>query len=179
MKIEPRDLIYFLFNDANSPQYRRWFTEVWHVDVGKVESFDGAIRFPFRVGSEACNQGRTLHGGAAAAMIDSFTTLHGWWATAERTHVSVNLNLTYLKALPEGAEGFVETVLVKRGERLMFLEATIWNPQRTVQYVTATHTKAFVRGIQGNGALRNPSEEEIVAEAARYLEHRTKQPSKL
>ncbi|KAI9819311.1 MAG: hypothetical protein M1832_004016 [Thelocarpon impressellum] len=84
------------------------------------------VLFGLTVAPELCNRLGNLHGGAVATIFDMITTCAipalvtkaGWW---EFPGVSRTLNVTYLRAMPEGAELEVSAEVLAVGKRLCTL----------------------------------------------------------
>ncbi|KAF2651508.1 Thioesterase/thiol ester dehydrase-isomerase [Lophiostoma macrostomum CBS 122681] len=96
-----------------------------------------------------CNQSGNLHGGAAATIFDTCTSISvtaisrdGFWDSG---HVSRTLNCTYLRPVPGGEKIFVECEIVHAGKRLGLLKGVIKTKDGKV-CVTCEHNKAAVGG---------------------------------
>jgi len=90
------------------------------------------------------NQGGTLHGGFSAHLVDSITTA-ALMTNDSSPGVSVNMNLTYMKAAKIGEEILIEAKTVRKGRTLAFLECQIKNKETGALLVTGSHTK-FIGG---------------------------------
>ena len=115
-----------------------------------------------RVEEEHCNKGRsyisrlckvhffnvtstlsggTLHGGLSATIIDSISTLA---LTSDQNFsygVSVNMDISYIKAAKLGEEVLIEAKVLKRGKTLAFLDCELRNKATGDLLVKGSHTK--------------------------------------
>jgi len=82
----------------------------------------------------------TLHGGFSAHIVDSVTTLALMTNEGGLPGVSVDMNLSYLKAAKLGEEIIIEAKTLKKGRTLAFLECEIKNQKGDV-LVKGSHTK--------------------------------------
>jgi acyl-coenzyme A thioesterase 13 len=90
---------------------------------------EGTATFKFTVAKEYCNRMGNLHGGAAALIFDICTTCalvpiarEGFW---QFVGVTRNLNITYLRPAPMGAEVEVFCEVVHAGQRLATIRGEI------------------------------------------------------
>lgn len=83
----------------------------------------------------------TLHGGFSAHLVDTVTTLALMTHPEGTPGVSVDMNLTYLKAAKVGEEILIEARILRRGRTLAFLECEIKNKDTGSLLVKGSHTK--------------------------------------
>ncbi|GKT48561.1 acyl-coenzyme A thioesterase 13 [Colletotrichum spaethianum] len=102
--------------------------------------------FSFTVLPEHCNRANNLHGGAAATLFDSLTTLPialindkpGFW---QFLGVSRTLNCSYLRPAPAGEECLVECEVVQIGKTLCQLRGTLRRKSDGLVLATCEHHK--------------------------------------
>ena len=87
------------------------------------------------------NMGGTLHGGFSAHLVDSVTTLALMTNEGGMPGVSVDMNLTYIKAAKIGEEILIDARTLKKGRTLAFLECEIRNKETNNLLVKGSHTK--------------------------------------
>ena len=92
--------------------------------------------------------GNTLHGGYIGYIADLTTTLPLLSLGSNNPGVSVELNISYMKAAKEGELVTVETEVLKLGKSLAFTEAVLTNEKGDL-IAKAKHTK-FVGGEFNN-----------------------------
>ena len=90
----------------------------------------------------------TLHGGAAATLVDVVGTLALLSLDPARPGVSVELSLSFLAPAPAGATVWVEGKVLKAGKRLGFTQVDIWHTHADgngprVDVATGRHTKSL------------------------------------
>lgn len=78
------------------------------------------------VTSKHTNIGGVLHGGLTASIIDSVTTAALFNTPIRKTGVSVNLNVSYLKAAKVNQKIIIDAYIKQVGNKLAFLEANIY-----------------------------------------------------
>ncbi|KXH41999.1 thioesterase superfamily protein [Colletotrichum simmondsii] len=102
--------------------------------------------FTFTVLPEHCNRAGNLHGGAAATLFDSLTTMPlalvndkpGYW---QFLGVSRTINCSYLRPAPNGEECLVECEIVQIGRTLCQLRGTLTRRSDGVVLATCEHHK--------------------------------------
>lgn len=149
LKMDVREVMADLIADRKHPQYKIWLQEHAGHNPGQISGPHAkdrnALYWPFVACAMSCNRHGTLHGGVAAKLLDTFTSMHYVAATGNFRNVTVNLNLTYLRAMPKGAKGTVVTYVQKSGKRLIMLEGRIVDSDdHGITYVSCTHTKAVL-----------------------------------
>jgi acyl-coenzyme A thioesterase 13 len=72
------------------------------------------------------NIGSVLHGGLTASLIDSVTTAALFNTPIRKTGVSVNLNVSYMKAAKINEKIIINAYVKQIGNKLAFLEANIY-----------------------------------------------------
>ena len=89
------------------------------------------------------NEGGTLHGGLSATLVDTISTLALTLPDGQNFSygVSVNMDLSYMKAAKLGEEVLIEAKVLKRGRTLAFLEVELRNKATNELLVKGSHTK--------------------------------------
>eukprot|EP00088_Acartia_fossae_P071536 TRINITY_DN9837_c0_g1_i1.p1 TRINITY_DN9837_c0_g1~~TRINITY_DN9837_c0_g1_i1.p1 ORF type:complete len:145 (-),score=11.31 TRINITY_DN9837_c0_g1_i1:981-1415(-) len=100
----------------------------------------GSCTLSMVLDKEHMNRGHTLHGGFSAHLVDTVTTLALMTNEGGLPGVSVDLNMSYLKAAKLGEEIFIDARTLKKGRTLAFLECEIKNAQGDL-IVKGSHTK--------------------------------------
>ncbi|KAL3831803.1 hypothetical protein ACJMK2_023506 [Sinanodonta woodiana] len=106
-----------------------------------VAGGNGTCTCEMTVTEEHQNQGGTLHGGCTATLVDAVST---WalMATDENVAgVSVNMDISYMKAAKVGEDIVIEAKTLKRGKRLAFLSVDIKNKSDGSLLAQGKHTK--------------------------------------
>jgi len=95
------------------------------------------------IDEEHTNRGGTLHGGLSALLVDNISTLALTSADGQPFSygVSVNMDLSYLKAAKLGEEILIEANVLKRGRTLAFLEVELRKRSTNELLVKGSHTK--------------------------------------
>lgn len=147
-----KDIVTAVVTDPKAPQYKLWFQHCkMELDniTGPDPSDRNSLTWPFTAESMSLNRHGTLHGGVAVKLIDTFSSLHLSGLIDSTAHVSVNLNVSFLKAVPGGRRVLLKTYVVKHGRSMAFLEARIVDAaDPSMVYVTATHSKAVLARTQ-------------------------------
>lgn len=96
-----------------------------------------------KIEEEHTNRGGTLHGGLSAMIVDNVSTIALTLPEGEKFNygVSVNMDLSYMKAAKLGDEVLIEANLLKRGRTLAFLEVELRNAVTKELLVKGNHTK--------------------------------------
>ncbi|KAK1594340.1 thioesterase superfamily protein [Colletotrichum navitas] len=102
--------------------------------------------FAFTVRPEHCNRSGNLHGGAAATLFDSLTTMAlalvndrpGYW---QFLGVSRTLSCSYLRPAPAGEECLVECEIVQVGRLMCHLRGTLRRKRDGSVLATCEHHK--------------------------------------
>ena len=147
--IQPSDMMRQLLQEKSFPHYETMLVQYGGL---KVDAISGphaadrnAIHWPVQCTSMVSNRHRTLHGGIATYFIDTFGSLHVGLMTGNFMHVSVDIHMSYLRAVPIDVPLLVKTYIVKYGKSLIFLEGTIVRQDQPDEVlVSATHTKSVV-----------------------------------
>jgi len=84
-----------------------------------------------------------LHGGLSATLVDTISTLALTLPDGQNFSygVSVNMDLSYMKAAKLGEEVLIEAKVLKRGRTLAFLEVELRNKATNELLVKGSHTK--------------------------------------
>ncbi|KAF4520413.1 hypothetical protein B566_EDAN003984 [Ephemera danica] len=109
--------------------------------VSVITAGQGQCVAEMKVEKEHQNSGGTLHGGLTATLVDSVSTCA--LMTHERAipGVSVNINVSYLKAAKEGDVIVIDAKTLKAGRNLAFLEVCVKNKDTGDIIATGSHTK--------------------------------------
>jgi acyl-coenzyme A thioesterase 13 len=95
-----------------------------------------------KVEEEHTNPGGTLHGGLSAVLVDNVSTLALALPDEDfKFGVSVDMNLSYIKAAAIGQEILIDAKVLKRGRTLAFLEVELRNKETNDLLVKGSHTK--------------------------------------
>ena len=96
-----------------------------------------------KIEEEHTNRGGTLHGGLSAVLVDNISTLALTLPEGEAFNygVSVNMDLSYLKAAKIGEEVLIDAKVLKRGRTLAFLEVELRSKATNEVLVKGSHTK--------------------------------------
>nr|XP_023012542.1 acyl-coenzyme A thioesterase 13-like [Leptinotarsa decemlineata] len=122
-------------------QYTRGFLKILNLSDGKCSA-------ELKVEEEHLSPWDTLHGGMSALLLDNIST----WAL--QTHknaddvkaaVSVEINMTFIKAAKEGEEIQIDANTLRAGKSLAFLEMFIRNKSTGELLVKGGQTKYLVR----------------------------------
>ena len=100
------------------------------------------------IDEEHTNLGGTLHGGLSALLVDNISTLALTSADGQPFSygVSVNMDLSYLKAAKLGEEILIEANVLKQGRTLAFLEVELRKRSTNELLVKGSHTICRVPG---------------------------------
>ncbi|KAK9719294.1 Thioesterase superfamily [Popillia japonica] len=121
-------------------KYNKGFDRV--IDKVKVVSADnGGCVAEFTVQEEHTNPMGTLHGGFSATLIDDVSSFALRGVLGNKMHVSVAMNISYLKSAKIGEEVVVDAQTLKVGKNLAFLLVTLKNKQSGELLVKGSHTK--------------------------------------
>jgi len=105
-----------------------------------VAASPGACTLSMQVEKAHSNRGGTLHGGFSAHLVDSVTTIALMTNEGASPGVSVDMNMTYMKAAKIGEEITIEAKTLRQGRTLAFLECEIKNSKGDL-LVKGAHTK--------------------------------------
>lgn len=110
-----------------------------------LEVGGGRVLCSVEVSEPLQNAYSTLHGGAAATLVDVVGTLALLSIDATRPGVSVELGLSFLSPAPAGATVLIEGTVLKTGKRLGFTNVDIYYERegKRVAVATGRHTKAL------------------------------------
>jgi acyl-coenzyme A thioesterase 13 len=99
----------------------------WGIDSLEVVSLDpGHVVMRLTVDESLVNMAQTLHGGAAATLVDVVGTIA--IITADEHHrpgVSTDLNVTWLAAAPLGDVVLAEATVLKTGRTMAFVSVDL------------------------------------------------------
>lgn len=101
----------------------------------------GNCQAEFTVTEDMTNRGGTLHGGCTATLIDVISTIGLTTKSENVPGVSVNLNVSYLKAANEGEEVLVDSKTVRMGKKLAFLDVILKKKSTGEVIATGNHVK--------------------------------------
>lgn len=88
---------------------------------------DTSLTATFLVRPDMCNPMGTLHGGVAASMMDDLLGATVFAVSNGGVYASVNLNVDYLEAVPQGQTVSVRTELIRSGSRIMHLNCYLYD----------------------------------------------------
>ncbi|EGD78583.1 hypothetical protein PTSG_09275 [Salpingoeca rosetta] len=103
----------------------------------------GSVTATLPVTKPLCNSYGTLHGGAAATLVDIVGTMALLTKDPRRAGVSVDINTSYLRAAKEGEELLITGQVLKTGKKLGFTQVDIARKSDNEVLVTGRHTKAL------------------------------------
>nr|CAD7198874.1 unnamed protein product [Timema douglasi] len=95
------------------------------LEVEILSAGDGRCLAQMVVAEEHQNTFGTLHGGFTATVVDEVSTLALMTTGSGHPGVSVDLNVSYLKAANLGDKILIDAKTLKAGKRLAFLEVEI------------------------------------------------------
>ena len=118
-------------------------TVIFVIKCRFVEGDVGRCVAALVIDEEHTNKGGTLHGGFSALLVDNISTLALTLPDGQPFSygVSVNMDLSYLKAAKLGEEILIEANVLKRGRTLAFLEVELRNRSTNELLVKGSHTK--------------------------------------
>ncbi|GIL44579.1 hypothetical protein Vafri_2108 [Volvox africanus] len=105
-----------------------------------VEVAEGRIVCEMPVSERVQNRYGTLHGGAAATLVDTISTA-ALLTRSPHSGVSVHLAVTYLAPMPGGEEVVVDARITRVGRQLASLEVQLRRKTTGQLVATGTHTK--------------------------------------
>ena len=94
------------------------------------------------VGDSLSNFYQTLHGGAASTLVDVVGTMALLGVDATKPGVSVEINVSFLRAIKKNDRIRIEGEVLKMGRRLGVAEVSIFDGEGRL-CVRGRHTKAF------------------------------------
>ena len=103
----------------------------------------GWVRCKMPVEKPVANFYDTLHGGAAATLVDIVGTMAILSKDPLRAGVSTEINCSYVSAAKVGSEIFVEGTLLKLGKRVAFTNVDIFSSDGKTLVATGRHTKSL------------------------------------
>ena len=108
-----------------------------------LEIQPGFVRCTMPVEKATSNFYNTLHGGAAATLVDIVGTMAILTKDPLRAGVSTELNCSYVSAAKLGSEIVVEGKLLKIGKRVAFTSVDIFAEDGKTLVATGRHTKSL------------------------------------
>ncbi|KAL3314597.1 hypothetical protein Ciccas_006782 [Cichlidogyrus casuarinus] len=94
----------------------------------------------FEVEPELSNSAKTLHGGYISHAVDFITSMdlvrHGFLS-----HVSVNLNVSYMKPGMLGSLVRTESTVLRKGKKLAFMDIKFYDDKKNTLLASGCHTK--------------------------------------
>jgi acyl-coenzyme A thioesterase 13 len=117
----------------------------WRVPGAEAVSLDGNhLVVRLEVTKELRNFGGTLHGGAAATLIDSIGSLAIFAADRDgRFGVSTDMNVSWLAPVPVGEWVTVDATVLRSGRNLAFVSVEIRRESDGVLAVQGRMTKSL------------------------------------
>ncbi|XP_067936301.1 acyl-coenzyme A thioesterase 13-like [Watersipora subatra] len=126
--------------------------QLWQM-IQKTSSFDGLMKkvelvsagngscvCKMKVGEEHTNLGGTLHGGMTATLVDTVSTVALLTSEPYKPGVSVELSVSYLRAVPLGENITIDAKTVKTGKTLSFLAVDLLDSKDRI-IAQGKHTK--------------------------------------
>ncbi|XP_063986410.1 acyl-coenzyme A thioesterase 13-like [Diachasmimorpha longicaudata] len=101
---------------------------------------DGHCKAEFTVSEDQLNSAGTLHGGCSATIIDCIST-YALMTKAGSPGVSVDLNVSFLRAALPGEVILVDAKTIKAGKTLAFLEVEMLKKEGGAIVARGQHTK--------------------------------------
>jgi acyl-coenzyme A thioesterase 13 len=103
---------------------------------------NGQLTAIMTVGEEHQNRGGFMHGAMTTLLVDSLSGLALLsYPNITSAGVSVNINMSYMKAVAVGQEIVIKASTEKVGKRLAFLTVDILNKETGDIVAKGTHTK--------------------------------------
>jgi acyl-coenzyme A thioesterase 13 len=116
-----------------------------HASPILLDARENFTKWKLTIGSELCNKGGNLHGGAAATILDNLTSTALVTIAREGFldggHVSRTITMTYLRPVPLGEEVTVENEVMAAGRNTANVVGKIFNREGKL-CVTCVHDKA-------------------------------------
>uniref|UniRef100_A0A1A9WTM0 Thioesterase domain-containing protein n=1 Tax=Glossina brevipalpis TaxID=37001 RepID=A0A1A9WTM0_9MUSC len=101
---------------------------------------DGKCTAEFTVAVEHLNRVGGLHGGFTATLVDMITT-YALMSKPCHPGVSVNMNVSYMKAAREGDDVIIDANLLRAGKKMAFLECELRHKKDNSLIAKGSHTK--------------------------------------
>lgn len=127
-----------LFNMTN-----RFDSSLEGLEVTRVDTAGGAVHATLRVTERVANGYGTLHGGAAATIVDVVGTMALLALDPLRPGVSVEINVSFVAAAKLGETVHVVGRTLRTGKRLGFTQVDITRASDGALIATGRHTKAL------------------------------------
>jgi acyl-coenzyme A thioesterase 13 len=108
-----------------------------NLTIDKLE--DGVAKCTLEVKPHLCNSYQTLHGGAVSCLVDIMGTLALIADDPNRAGVSVDLSVSYLRAVPVGSVITCVGSVIKTGKSLGFTQVEIYHGDKLT--AIGRHTK--------------------------------------
>ncbi|CAD5117204.1 DgyrCDS6001 [Dimorphilus gyrociliatus] len=113
--------------------------------IGKAKLIDGGngrCICEMKVEEEHENRGQTLHGGMTATLVDNISTIALMsYNDGTPPGVSVNMNISYLKAAPSNTTIVIDARTLRVGKRLAYLSVDVTNKETSELIAQGQHTK--------------------------------------
>ncbi|KAH6607588.1 thioesterase family [Trichoderma cornu-damae] len=141
-------LHHFAARDSNEKRWMHSLIPCLEVVSASSSLPHPSITFSFAVKQEHTNGFGSLHGGAAASLLDFCTSMvlvliskPGFWQTMG---VSRTMNTTYMRPVLAGVEVFMECEILQVGKRLCALRGTMRRKSNGELLCICEHNKANV-----------------------------------
>lgn len=108
-----------------------------------VSAGNGKCTAEMKIEKEHTNRGGFLHGGLTATLVDAVSTMALMATENGVPGLSVDLNVSYLKAAKTGEEIIINAETLKAGKNLAFLSVYITNKESGDLIARGSHTKYF------------------------------------
>ncbi|XP_023720534.1 acyl-coenzyme A thioesterase 13 isoform X2 [Cryptotermes secundus] len=106
-----------------------------------ISAGDGNCHAELVVGPEHKNKIATLHGGMTATLVDTLSTMGLLTHKVGVPGVTVDLHVSYMKAVADGETIVIDCSTLKAGRRLAFLSVEITKKQTGELVARGSHTK--------------------------------------
>lgn len=121
------------------------------IQLNFLSGGDGQCTAEMRVAEEHLNRMGTMHGGCTASLVDIVSTLALMTLQRSVPGVSVDLNVSYMKAAKLGEDILIDARTLKAGKMLAFLDVVIKNKADGSVIATGKHTKFIGQGLPDPG----------------------------
>jgi acyl-coenzyme A thioesterase 13 len=103
------------------------------------------VTYRMTVSESECNIANNCHGGFIATAVDVVSTMSLFLHASGQPSVSVDLSVSYLKAIPKGTTVDFAGAVQRRGRTLAFLTCIVQDSNTPeIVYASGKHTVMFV-----------------------------------
>lgn len=114
----------FIEKRTNQVCFDNVFTRKWKL-VSAPED-QGKFVVELKVDEQLANANKILHGGLIASLVDGVSTMALVNTQLKKPGVTLNLNVTYIKAVKLNESVLIEGRVMKCGSKIAFLEADLY-----------------------------------------------------